>query len=109
MQLFDFDAHVSRVVESYHGDATTLANALGALTLGRCVGWRVLRVIYSSSSYSKYQKILGVQFRDVLPERGKYAYKSIALQVLDRIGVFWDFCRSAVAPPELDGIHRNLF
>lgn len=102
--IFDFDAHIRGVVEGYQGDGTALGDALGALVLGRLVGWRALRVIYSTRSYSKYQKILGIQFKDVLRERDIYAKKSLGLRILDEVGGFWNFCRSSVGPPEL---HRQ--
>ena len=101
--IFDFDAHMQRTVENYQGDATVLGNALGALVLGRYVGWRVLRVVYSNKSYIKYQKILGIRFKDVLRERDIYAKKSLALRILDEVGGFWDFCRSSAGPAELHG------
>ena len=102
-EIFDFDDHIRGVVEAYQGDATVLGNAIGALVLGRLVGWRALRVVYSNNSYSRYQKILGIQFKDVLRERGIYAKKSLGLSILDEVGGFWDFCRSSVGPAELQG------
>lgn len=106
-EIFDFDAHIQSVIENYQGDATVLGNALGALVLGRYVGWRVIRVVYSNNSYSKYQNLLGIQFRDVLREREILSRKSLGLSILDRIGGFWDFCRSSSGPPELK-TQRNL-
>ena len=102
-EIFDFDAHIRGVVENYQGDATVLGNALGALVLGRYVGWRALRVVYSTGSYTKYQKILGIQFKDVLRERDVYSGKSLGLSILDEVGGFWDFCRSSAGPVELQG------
>lgn len=107
-EIFDFDAHIRGVVENYQGDATVLGNALGALVLGRYVGWRVLRVVYSSPAYTKYQKILGIQFKDVLRERDIYAKKSLGLRILDEVGGFWDFVRSASGSPELKSQHHML-
>lgn len=106
--LFDFDTHIKGVIETYQGDAAILGNAIGALVLGRYVGWRVLRVVYSTRSYSRYQSILGVQFKDVLRERDVLSRRSLALRILDRVGGFWEFCRSSVGPQELVG-KRSLF
>jgi hypothetical protein len=106
--IFDFDAHIRGVVEGYQGDGTALGDALGALVLGRLVGWRTLRVIYSNKSYTKYQKILGIQFKDVLRERDIYAEKSLGLRILDEVGGFWDFCRSSAGPLELHRQRRVL-
>lgn len=106
-QPFDFDSHIQSVIENYHGDGTALGDAIGALVLGRYLGWRALRVVYSNSSYSKFQCLLGIQFKDVLRERDIFSYKSLGLAVLDRVGGFWDFCRSSSGPPELK--HQRNF
>ena len=95
MEIFDFDSHIHKVIENYQGDAAALGNAIGALVLGRYVGWRVLRVVYSSPTYTKYQTLLGIQFKDVLRERDVLSSKSLGLAILDRVGGFWDFCRSS--------------
>ncbi len=107
MEIFDFDAHIQRTIENYQGDGTALGDALGALLLGRYVGWRALRVVYSNKSYSKFQNILGIQFKDVLRERDVLFKKSVGLTILDRVGGFWDFCRSSSGPVELKG-QRNI-
>jgi hypothetical protein len=107
-EIFDFDLHFQSVIENYRGDATVLGNAIGALVLGRYVGWRALRVIYSSPAYSKYQNILGIQFKDILRERDIYSKKSLGLSILDQVGGFWDFVRSASGPPELKSQHHIL-
>jgi len=107
--LFDFDGFVEKSVSSYRGDATALGNALGALVLGRYVGWRALRVIYSKGSYAKYQRLLDIDFKDVLPERGRYSYKSFGLAILDSLGGFWDFVRKTETVPELQSGKRSLF
>ena len=107
-EIFDFDSHIQGVIENYQGDATILGNAIGALVLGRYVGWRAIRVIYSSPAYTKYQNILCIQFKDILRERDILSRKSLGLAILDRIGGFWDFVRSAAGPPELKSKHHML-
>lgn len=102
-ELFDFDSFIQRTIENYHGNGTDLGDALGALVLGRYVGWRALRVVYSNKSYSKFQNLLGIQFKDVLREREVLSRKSLGLAILDEVGGFWDFCRSSSGPPELKG------
>lgn len=107
-QLFDYDGFIESVIARYQGDATLLSSAIGALVLGRYVGWRVLRVVYSNTTYLKYQNILGIDFKEVLPERGLYVRKSIGLRILDGLGGFWDFVRRSAGPDELKTNH-NIF
>jgi len=85
----EFLKFTEEVVKNYRGDGSKLINALGALSLGRQVGWRVLSLVTSEPTFLRYQKILGVKFKDVLPERGKYAKKSFALRIVDEFDNFW--------------------
>lgn len=89
-----------RVIDSaakrYHGDATVLESAIGALHLGLMIGWRPLRLIHTHHTFSRYQKILGVDFHDVLPEVGPIADKSLAWRVAKTVENFWDLARGTL-------------
>jgi len=85
----EYSVFVSDFVRDYKGDGALLASALGAFTLGRQVGWRVLALLHSETTIRKYQKVLNVNFKDVLDERGKYSDKSLALKVVDKFDNFW--------------------
>jgi len=107
-ELFDFDKHIEGLIDNYHGDGNALAHAIGYLVVGRYVGWRVIRIICAKETYAKHQKILGVEFKDVLPERGRFARKSLALSFLDRVGGFWDYVRRSGPIPGLNA-SRSTF
>jgi len=97
---------VDSVSRDYKGDGRVLASALGALSLGRMYGWRVLAIVESEPTIRKYQVVLGVKFKDVLPERGLYAYKSFGLKVADKFDSFWSIVqgRGAGKIPRSDKI-----
>ncbi len=77
-------------IRTYSGQGPTLESALGALIVGQHIGWRVLRVIHSPSTYKKYEKILGLKFQDVCPDKTPQSSRNIGFEVTERIGAFWD-------------------
>ena len=101
MNNFDYDAHIRNVVENYKGDVTVLGNAIGMLVLLRYVGWKVIRIVYSAETCLKYERILGVKIKEIAPERGEFAYKSLGLMLIDMVGGYWNFVAQRKGPPEL--------
>lgn len=86
-----------RVVESaisrYRGDGHVLESAIGALFLGLRVGWRPLHLMHRHNTISRYQEVLGLSFRDVLPEVGPMAEKMLGWRIAKRAANFWDVVR----------------
>jgi hypothetical protein len=82
----------------FRGQIDDLFIAVGALYLGRLFGWRVLRLVFSSVNYAKYQRILSkgmesgesFSFNNWMREREILSYKSIGLELVDKIGGFWE-------------------
>jgi hypothetical protein len=90
-----FVALIDSVIENYHGDSDVLFSSIGALMAGRKYGWRVLMIVSSSASYAKYQKILGVQFKQILPEYTPLSERSLGYRVVKRLNNFWDVVRGS--------------
>ncbi len=80
---------VDKASKNFKGDVTTLESALGMLVVGRLVGWRVILLIHDKTTVRKYEKILGVNIREVLPEVGKLAHKSVAWEAVQKVSSFW--------------------
>lgn len=93
MTLEDFDKLLEAVIKDYSGNGDYLLSAVGAYFVGRFLGWRVLRLMCSSKSYARHQRILGIDFKERLPDRGAYSYKSLALAMLDKASDFWRVVR----------------
>jgi hypothetical protein len=89
MSLEEFDTHLDKVIKDYNGTADNLMSAVGAYYVGRHMGWRVIRLICSKANYARHQRILGLDFKNELPERGKYAHKSVGLNLCDKFDKFW--------------------
>lgn len=94
------DKELARIIASYKGDASTLGNAIGALTVARTFGWRVARLIYAPATYQKYQKALGIDFKDWCPETTEQSERSLGYRFVQKAGDFWSFVRGAGKPQE---------
>ena len=92
--------HLADRVRLFKGNFDHLESALGALVVGRLVGWETLRIIHSNATFNRMENILGVRFREPLPwapdgappllkKRGVYAQKSYALRFVDKVDDFW--------------------
>lgn len=86
---YEFSQLIDKVIKDYKGDGTVLLSIVGALVVGRFVGWRVITIWVSDNTLRKYQNSVGFIFKDVLPERAKYSHKSLALNISDKLDNFW--------------------
>lgn len=93
----ELDAHINNLMATYKGDVTLLADAIGALRLGQSFGWAVLMIVYSPVTYRKYQKILGLDFKEILPEKGEFAERSRGYQLVTDIKKFWKIVKREIA------------
>lgn len=80
---------VAKSIADYKGNVVKLESALGALLLGSNYGWRLLKIVHSPATYKSYEKILGISYQDVCPERTELSKKSYALAIADKWKSFW--------------------
>ncbi|MGV0990583.1 hypothetical protein [Limnohabitans sp.] len=86
----ELDDYIYNLKTTFRGDLTDLAAALGALDLGRTYGWKVLRIIYSPIAYRKYQKILNLEFKEVLSDETDFSMRSAGYKLVDSVSNYWD-------------------
>lgn len=91
--LIDLTESETEVLETaineFQGQLGVLESAAGALIVGQKFGWRVLQIAHSQTTLKKYEKILGLKFKDVCPERTELSKKSIGLRIADKLKSFW--------------------
>jgi hypothetical protein len=90
MNLDELNDYIANLMKDYKGDIVDLSHAIGAARIGHHYGWRVLRLVISQVSYRKYQKILGLDFKESLPELTIYTEKSAGYQLVTKLNNFWD-------------------
>jgi len=88
--------------KDFSGQLNELENAIGMLMIGRMFGWKPLLLIHDKSTIKKYEKILDLNIREVLPEVGEYANKSLAWKAVQKVTNFWKAVKG-----EVPGIRTN--
>jgi hypothetical protein len=76
-------------IATFAGDIDLLESVIGMLRVGHHYGWRVLYLVHSKQTIRKYEEILGHRIRDIFPETGPSAYRSVGLNLAERYSNFW--------------------
>lgn len=74
---------------NFVGQLDDLQVAVGMLAVGRLYGWRVTRLISSKRHWTFACSLFG-DLKEILPERGVLAHKSVGLAIVDKAGDYWD-------------------
>ena len=82
-------ATIETSIKDFRGLASTLESALGALIIGHKLGWRVLKMCHSSATLKKYEKVLGIKYEEVCPERTDLSKKNYGVVAADKLKAFW--------------------
>jgi hypothetical protein len=85
----EFGDIIENSLLNYSGDFTVFETAVGAFLLGHYIGMHPLLVIHNNKTILKYESILGIKFRDYLPNTTEFSDKSIGYSVALRAADFW--------------------
>lgn len=107
------DAHalvmrLDETIARFQGDFAELEAAIGMYMAGRLIGWKVLVLIHNKRTIRKYEEILGINVREEFPEEGPFADKSIALNVVKKLGSYWKAVSGELKDDELRERRREL-
>ena len=107
------DAHalVKRLDETiarFHGQIDELESAVGMFMIGRLIGWKLLFIIHNKRTIRKYEEILGINVREEFQEEGPFADKSVALNLIKKLGGFWKAVSGEHKDEELKEKRREL-
>lgn len=92
-------------IAHFKGQATELESAIGMLYVGRHFGWRVMYLIHSRNTISKYEKILGINVKEEFPELGPRSDKSLAWRAAKTMSNYWKIVKgeiTGIKTPEID-------
>lgn len=86
----DFSKKIKKAFTNYSGDFTVFESAMGALLLGVMIGWRPLFIIHSPKTIKRYEKILNIEFKQILQETvDPLSSRSRGYQVVAAFDKFW--------------------
>jgi hypothetical protein len=88
-QALQYVAIIDKAAENFRGQADELENAIGMMMIGRLFGWKVLVIVHNKRTIRKYEEILGIDIREMFPEEGPLAYKSLGYKIARTVGNFW--------------------
>lgn len=78
----------------FQGQLPDLFMLVGLVVAGPLFGWRVVRLVVSRRIWTMLAKEFGDP-KVWMPERGKLAYKSQGLKLVEQSGDFWGFIRGS--------------
>lgn len=91
---------INKAIDRFHGDATQLESAIGALIIGQHMGSKVMMLVHSRATLKSYSKILLVpDVRKLMPPLGPLSHRSLAWRLVEGTNKFWKAVRG-----ELTGI-----
>lgn len=82
--------YVDSISQLYKGQIDDLCMAVGVLVVGRIYGWRVMRIVLSPVTYRRCQRVLGLDFKDILQDETKYSRRCVGYDAVKKIGEFWE-------------------
>lgn len=88
-QRASLDQIEERAIIHFSGQMDELESAIGMLRLGHHFGWKVLYMIHSKKTIRKYEEILDIKIREIFPEKGPSANRSIGLGLAEKFSNFW--------------------
>lgn len=94
-------SHLDEKIARFEGDFAELEAAVGMYMIGRLVGWKVLVLLHNKRTIRKYEEILGINVREAFPEEGPFADKSIAYNVVKKLGSYWKAVSGELKSDEL--------
>ncbi len=92
---------IDQVSGDFKGQLDDLYKVVGMIVIGRLFGWRVVRLVSTHGLWSKANRYFG-DVKELMPERGKYAHKSVGLKIADELGQFRDVVLGLVSVPAQD-------
>lgn len=98
-----------RAIIQFRGMLDELESALGMLRMGHHIGWKVLYMIHSKKTIRKYEEILDIKIRDIFPDEGPSAGRSVGLDIAKRFSNFWKVVSGEADLTKEDKDNRRKF
>lgn len=95
-------------IARYRGSLDELESAIGMLTLGPHLGWKVLALVHSKKTLRKYEEILGISVREMFPEEGPSVERSLGYAIVRKLGNFWKVVSGDIKSEELKQVRRDV-
>ncbi len=98
---------IDEVSTEFKGQIDDLQAAIGIVMVGRLYGWRVMRLTSSRRHWMVTCRLFG-DLKEILPERGVLAHKSLGLKIVDTFADYWDVINGNVSRDALPLHDRKM-
>jgi len=88
---------IKAAVKRFSGYGPTLESAIGAVFVGKEMGWRVLRLIHNEKTIRQYESILGLRFKVQMQDETPLSQKSYGFVFAEKIKSFSKLLRGEVS------------
>ena len=107
MNREQLNERIEQVCKQFTGQIPDLYQMIGIVVAGRLFGWRVVRLTASRRIWMMVTRTFGDP-KVWMPERGPLAGKSVGLQIVDKLGDFWDFINGVTPRDGISEQERKL-
>jgi len=97
---------IDDVCEKFTGHIPDLYQIVGVMVVGRLFGWRVVRLTCSRRVWTLATRWFGDP-KVYMPERGRLSYKSVGLNIVDKLGDYWEFVNGSATREGLSAADRK--
>lgn len=97
-----------KALARFKGQLDEFEAAVGMLHLGHHFGWKPLVLIHNKRTLKKYEDILGINIRELFPEEGPSAERSLGYTIAKKLGNFWKAVSGAIKDEELKSERRLI-
>lgn len=97
-----------KALARFSGQLDEFEAAVGMMHLGYHLGWKPLVLIHNKRTIKKYEGFLGISIREMFPEEGPSAERSLGYTVVKKLGNFWKAVSGELKSDELREQRREL-
>jgi hypothetical protein len=88
---------IAEAFRDFEGATEVFESAVGALIVGRFMGFDALRVLHGSRTIKRYEEILGITFRRTLAPRTSDSLRLNGIRYAEKFKAFWKALAAGVA------------
>ena len=91
---------IINAIHNHSGSLEVLQSAIGCMFLCMYMGRRVMQIVHSLSTIRKYERILGITFKELpfISDVTENSTRSVGYNIALGAADFWDYVRGAKLP-----------
>jgi hypothetical protein len=87
---------IDQAIKRFKGYGPSLETAIGAVYVGKAMGWEVLYMLHNRSTLKKFEDILGFNLRDQMEPNTPLSRKHLVWDWATKAKAFWKVVRGDI-------------